>query len=157
MKAINVLSKSTDQTLELGEKLARHLRKGDILCLEGELGSGKTTFIKGIAQGFKIAPAKVHSPTFVLMNAYHGRLPLYHFDLYRLEAIHEISSIGYEEFLYGDGVAVIEWAERLGEFTPKEYLRVELKHKGENKRFIKFTAVGERYSPVIQHFADRKW
>src|SRR3990167_3061167 len=111
MKAINVLSKSTDQTLELGEKLARHLRKGDILCLGGELGSGKTIFIKGIAQGLKISPAKVHSPTFVLMNAYEGKLPLYHFDLYRLEGVREISTIGYEEFLYGDGVSVIEWAD----------------------------------------------
>ena len=157
MKAINVLSKSTDQTLELGEKLAKHLRKGDIVCLEGDLGSGKTTLIKGIAKGLHIAPEKVNSPTFVLMNAYHGRLPLYHFDLYRLEAVHEISSIGYEEFLYGDGVAVIEWAERLGQLMPKEYLRVELKHKGENERAIKLSAVGERYSPIIQHFGDRKW
>ena len=151
MKAINVLSKSTDQTLELGEKLAKHLRKGDIVCLEGDLGSGKTTLIKGIAQGLKIAPEKVNSPTFVLMNAYHGRLPLYHFDLYRLEAIHEISSIGYEEFLYGDGVAVIEWAERLGQLTPKEYLRVELKHKSENERSIKLSAVGKKYHEYLGH------
>ena len=149
MKAINVLSKSTDQTLELGEKLARHLRKGDIVCLEGDLGSGKTTLIKGIAKGLHIAPEKVNSPTFVLMNAYHGRLPLYHFDLYRLEAIHEISSIGYEEFLYGDGVAVIEWAERLGQLTPKEYLRIELAHKGENQRLIKIFPAGTRYSQLV--------
>ena len=151
MKAINVLSKSTDQTLRLGERLAKHLRKGDIVCLEGDLGSGKTTLIKGIAQGLKIAPEKVNSPTFALMNAYHGRLLLYHFDLYRLEAVHEISSIGYEEFLYGDGVAVIEWAERLGQLMPKEYLRVELKHKGENERSIKLSAVGKRYLHVIRH------
>ena len=149
MKAINVLSKSTDQTLELGEKLAKHLRKGDIVCLEGDLGSGKTTLIKGIAKGLHIAPEKVNSPTFVLMNAYHGRLPLYHFDLYRLEAVHEISSIGYEEFLYGDGVAVIEWAERLGQLTPKEYLRIELAHKGENQRLIKIFPAGTRYSQLV--------
>lgn len=149
MKTVRILSKSADQTLRLGERLAKHLRKGDILCLEGELGSGKTTLIKGIAKGLKIAPEKVHSPTFVLMNAYEGKLSLYHFDLYRLEKIHEISSIGYEEFLYGNGIAVIEWAERLGALTPKEYLRVELKHQGENERSIKLSAVGERYYEFI--------
>lgn len=150
MKTVSILSKSESETLRLGEKLARHLRKGDILCLQGELGSGKTTLIKGIAKGLKIASEKVTSPTFVLMNAYEGRLPLYHFDLYRLEEIHEISSIGYEEFLYGNGIAVIEWAERLGALTPKEYLRVELKHQGENERSIKLSAVGERYYRIMK-------
>ena len=152
MKTVRILSRSTDQTLRLGERLARYLRKGDILCLEGELGSGKTTLIKGIAKGLKISAAKVNSPTFVLMNAYEGRLPLYHFDLYRLEHIHEISSIGYEEFLYGDGVAVIEWAERLGELAPRKYLRIELAHKAENERSIKLSAVGERYCQIISRF-----
>lgn len=149
MKSVNILSKSTDQTIKVGERLAKHLRKGDILCLQGELGSGKTTLIKGIAKGLKIAPAKVNSPTFVLMNAYEGRLPLYHFDLYRLEGAREISSIGYEEFLHGDGVSVVEWAERLGELVPREYLRIELSHKGENGRSVKFSAVGAHYHRVI--------
>ncbi len=150
MKTVSILSKGENETLRLGEKLAKHLCKGDILCLEGELGSGKTTLIKGVAKGLKIAPAKVHSPTFVLMNAYEGRLPLYHFDLYRLEHVREISSIGYEEFLHGDGVAVIEWAERLGDLAPKEYLRIELAHKGENERSIRFSAVGKRYSGMLE-------
>lgn len=156
MKSTAILSKSTQQTIELGERLARYLCKGDILCLEGELGSGKTTLIKGIAQGLKIAPEKVNSPTFVLMNAYEGKLPLYHFDLYRLEHAREISSIGYEEFLYGDGVAVIEWAERLGELAPREHLCIELAHKGENERLIKFSAVGGRYLSIIKRFGNGK-
>jgi len=151
MKTVRILSKSTDQTLRLGERLAKYLRKGDILCLEGELGSGKTTLVKGIAKGLKIAQAKVNSPTFVLMNAYPGRLPLYHFDLYRLENTGEIGAIGYEEFLYDDGVSVIEWAERLGALTPKEYLRVELKHKSENERSIKLSAVGKKYHEYLGH------
>lgn len=150
MKSVDILSKSTDQTIKLGERLARHLKKGDIVCLQGDLGSGKTTFIKGVAKGLKIAPAKVNSPTFVLMNAYQGRLPLYHFDLYRLENTGEVGAIGYEEFLYGDGVSVIEWAERLGGLTPKEHLRVELRHKGENERSIKFSAAGERYCRIMK-------
>ncbi len=149
MKTVSILSKGENETLQLGEKLAKRLRKGDIVCLQGELGAGKTTFIKGVAKGLKIAPEKVNSPTFVLMNAYHGRLPLYHFDLYRLETTGEIGAIGYEEFLYGDGVSVIEWAERLGALTPKEYLRVELKHKGENERSIKVSAVGKKYHEYL--------
>jgi tRNA threonylcarbamoyladenosine biosynthesis protein TsaE len=156
MNSVSVLSTNTEQTLRLGEKLAKHLRRGDILCLEGDLGSGKTTLIKGIAKGLKIAPEKVHSPTFVLMNAYEGKLSLYHFDLYRLEGVREISSIGYEEFLYGHGVAVIEWAGRLGELTPKEYLRVELKHKGENERLIKFLALGEKYCRIMKGVVNGK-
>lgn len=153
MKTVHILSKSTDQTLRLGERLARHLRKGDIICLQGELGSGKTTLIKGVAKGLKIVPAKVSSPTFVLMNAYQGRLPLYHFDLYRLEHTAQIGAIGYEEFFYGDGVCVIEWAERLGALTPKKYLRIELKHKGESGRSIKLSAAGKCYHPVIQQLS----
>ncbi len=149
MKTLGICSKNADQTTQIGEKLAGHLKGGDILCLSGDLGSGKTTLIKGIAKGLKISPAKVNSPTFVLMNAYEGKLPLYHFDLYRLEKIHEISSIGYEEFLYGDGVAVIEWAERLGALTPKEYLRIKLAHKGEDQRLIKIFPAGTRYSQLV--------
>ena len=149
MKTVSILSKNTEETLRLGEKLAKHLRKGDIVCLEGDLGSGKTTLIKGMAKGLKIASEKVNSPTFILMNAYQGRLPLYHFDLYRIEAVDEIGAIGYEEFLYGDGVSVIEWAERLGPLTPKEYLRVELAHKGENECSIKISAVGRKYDEYL--------
>ena len=156
MKPVRILSTSSEETKCLGETLARHLRGGDILCLRGDLGSGKTTLIKGIAQGLKIAPAKVHSPTFVLMNAYEGKLPLYHFDLYRLEGVREISTIGYEEFLYGDGVSVIEWADRLKELTPEEYLRVELKHQGENERCIKLSAVGEQYYRIIKGVVNGK-
>ncbi len=149
MKSVDILSKNAEQTIALGERLAKYFKKGDIVCLEGDLGAGKTTLIKGVAKGLKIAAEKVNSPTFVLMNAYQGRLPLYHFDLYRLENTGEISAIGYEEFLYGDGVSVIEWAERLGALTPKEYLRVELKHKGENERSIKISAVGKKYHEYL--------
>ena len=150
MKPVRILSTSSEETKCLGETLARHLRGGDILCLRGDLGSGKTTLIKGIAQGLKIAPAKVHSPTFVLMNAYEGRLPLYHFDLYRLEEVREISTIGYEEFLYGDGVSVIEWAERFGELTPKEYLGLYFAHKGGDERSIRLEASGQRYVGLLK-------
>ncbi|MCK5082016.1 MAG: tRNA (adenosine(37)-N6)-threonylcarbamoyltransferase complex ATPase subunit type 1 TsaE, partial [Candidatus Omnitrophica bacterium] len=104
------------------------------------LGSGKTTLIKGIAEGLNIDPKKVNSPTFVLMNIYQGRLPLFHFDLYRLEDLYGIRSIGYDEFLYGDGISVIEWADRLGEFLPEEYLKIEMEHKKLDERVIRLSA-----------------
>ena len=168
MKTVNMLSTSVGQTARLGEQLAKHLNKGDIVCLQGELGSGKTTFIKGVAKGLRISPTQVNSPTFVLMNAYAGRLPtcpagrragqaglpLYHFDLYRIETVAEMGAIGYEEFLYGDGIAVVEWAEKLKSLTPKEYLRIELAHKGENQRLIKLSAIGKRYDRVIEKMVN---
>jgi len=135
--------------MKMGKKLAALLRKGDIVCLFGELGSGKTTFTKGIAVGLHIRKEAVNSPTFVLMNEYDGRLPLFHFDLYRLEETPEILSIGYEEFLYGDGVAVVEWAEKLKRLLPKEFIRVAFSVKKENERLIEFSALGARPKKIL--------
>lgn len=144
------------ETITLGKHLAKAVRSGDIICLFGDLGSGKTTLIKGVAEGLKIAPQKVSSPTFVLMNIYEGRLALFHFDLYRLEDVQGIGSIGYDEFLYDDGVSMIEWADRLGPFLPKEYLKVEMKHKNENQRSIHVTAHGGRYQTLVEHMATAR-
>jgi len=119
-----IVTNSPDETVRLGERLAKNFRSGDIVCFYGDLGSGKTTLIKGVAKGLKIKQAHVNSPTFVLLNIYQGRLPLFHFDLYRLEGFQGISSIGYEEFLYDDGVSVIEWADRLGPFLPDEFFNI---------------------------------
>lgn len=144
-----IITKSPEETIKIGNRLAKYFKAGDIICLVGDLGSGKTTLIKGIARGLNVRQSKVHSPTFVLMNVYHGRLPLFHFDLYRLEGIADISSIGYEEFLYDDGVAVVEWADRMASFIPQEHLSVHLKHKNEQTREISFTAKGERYNKIL--------
>ena len=86
----------------------------------------------------------------LLMNIYEGRLPLFHFDFYRLDSLREISGIGYDEFLYDDGVAVIEWADRLGKDLPAEYLKVELRHKNLNERIVQFSARGPRYDKVVR-------
>jgi len=133
-------SNSEDETKLCGARLARQLKAGDIVLLRGGLGSGKTTFVKGLAQAFKVSPKKVNSPTFVLMNDYKGRLPIYHFDLFRLgnlEAVAE-QEIGhfFDEYFYGEGVSLIEWPERLGEHKPEQYYLVEFKHKSENRRTI---------------------
>ncbi len=140
MNIEKIISKGPEETKAFGKHLAKSLRSGDIICLFGDLGSGKTTLIKGIAEGLNISQENVKSPTFVLMNIYEGRLPLFHFDLYRLEDLQGISSIGYDEFLYGNGVSVIEWADRLGEFLPKKYLKIEMKHKKLQERVIRLSA-----------------
>ena len=136
--------------MDFGGRLAKLLRPGDIVCLSGELGSGKTTLVKGIAQALKINPAKVNSPTFVIMNIYESKIPLYHFDLYRLDGKNEISLTGYDEFLYGQGIAVIEWAERFQELFPKECLKIDLKHEGETKRSFQLLAQGKRYETLMK-------
>jgi len=136
--------------MQLGAHLAKLLKPGDIVCLFGDLGTGKTTLVKGMAKGLKINEAKVHSPTFVLMNSYEGKVPLFHFDFYRLDDIQQIGLIGYDEFLYDDGIAVVEWAEKLKSLTPKEYLHVQLKHKTDDHRSIKMFARGKRYEQVVE-------
>lgn len=137
MKPTEIITNNAKETLKFGRKFSSQLKAGDIVCLFGELGSGKTTFVKGLAQGLGIDPDVVNSPTFVLLNVHEGQLPLYHFDLYRLEDVKEILALGYEEYFYGEGITVVEWAERLKTLMPKKYVRVELFHQGENKRLIK--------------------
>jgi tRNA threonylcarbamoyladenosine biosynthesis protein TsaE len=154
METQNLISKNTEETKVFGRHWAKHLKGGDILCFFGDLGSGKTTLIKGIAEGLKIDQNKVSSPTFVLMNVYEGRLTLFHFDFYRLENIREIDSIGYDEFLYGNGISVIEWADRLGASLPGEYLKVEMEHRALEERSIRLTAVGPRYQGLMGKIAQ---
>jgi len=150
MKTVRVITKNADETVALGKQLAAFLKPGDILCLYGDLGSGKTTFVRGLAEGLGADSAKVNSPTFVLMNVYEGKLPVYHFDFYRLENISEIAGIGYDEFLYGQGVSVIEWSERFGKLKPESFLSVRLTHQGLSKRGLEFAAVGKRYEEVLR-------
>ncbi len=129
--------------MRLARTFAKQLRRGDIVCLEGNLGAGKTTFVKGMAEALRVKPVEVTSPTFIIMNYYKGKLPIYHFDFYRLENPQEIATVDFDEYLYGDGISIIEWPERLGRAMPPEYLAVKLEHKGESERGIKFSAQGE--------------
>ncbi|MFA5099898.1 MAG: tRNA (adenosine(37)-N6)-threonylcarbamoyltransferase complex ATPase subunit type 1 TsaE [Candidatus Omnitrophota bacterium] len=148
---MHIISASVQETLRFGKRIAHNLRKGDIVCLYGDLGSGKTVLTKGIAQGLGIDKSDVVSPTFVLMRRYEGRLPVFHFDLYRLGDAGEIFDLGYEEYLFDNGVAIIEWADRLGKLTPDAYLNVRLDVVGEERRKITVTASGGRYKGVLHN------
>lgn len=153
MKEIIIKTTAADQTRQFGKKLAKLLKRGDVLCLFGDLGTGKTTLVKGLAEGLNVKKGEVSSPTFVLMNIYEGRLPMFHFDLYRLESEQEIAAIGAEEFLYDDGVCVIEWAEKMKTLMPAEYLSLRLEHGGDDARVIRIGANGKRYDDVITKLA----
>ncbi|MFH0763046.1 MAG: tRNA (adenosine(37)-N6)-threonylcarbamoyltransferase complex ATPase subunit type 1 TsaE [Candidatus Omnitrophota bacterium] len=145
------ISNSSKETINLGKRIARRLEPADIICLFGELGAGKTVLVKGIAEGLGIDKNKVASPSFVLLHMYEkARLPLYHFDLYRLAGPLEIACAGFEEYLYDAGASVIEWAERLRYLLPKEFLKIEFFIKGKNSRLLKFSAFGERYKKLVQ-------
>lgn len=138
---MRIISESVRQTLDIGRAIARNLKKGDIVCLSGQLGSGKTVLAKGIAWGLGINPKDVSSPTFILIRQYHqGSLPLYHFDFYRLKSPQDVLGLGYEEYFYADGVSVIEWPDKLKYLLPEESLDIKLSIKGLRKRLIEFKA-----------------
>jgi tRNA threonylcarbamoyladenosine biosynthesis protein TsaE len=151
---MRLISRSVKDTLKLGSKLAGNLKAGDIVCLFGELGSGKTVLTKGIAFGLGIKKVQVNSPSFLLLREYsQGKIPLYHFDLYRLTKQKDIMAIGYEEYLYDEGITVIEWADRLRYLLPKEFLKIELFLKANTQRLLKFTAFGNSYKTLLEKIA----
>jgi tRNA threonylcarbamoyladenosine biosynthesis protein TsaE len=134
-----------DCTSELGCRIGERLLAGDVLALWGELGAGKTFFARSIARGLGIPPSiPVTSPTFTLINEYHGRLHFYHLDLYRLADLDELETLPWREVLYGTGVAVIEWPERLGSYLPEERFDIRFKITGEESRTIFIAARGKR-------------
>ncbi len=129
---------SAKQTTDIGYQLGQQLSKGSIICLFGELGAGKTTFIKGLAAGAAgIDIELINSPTYVYLNIYNGHKTIYHFDLYRLKDADEFLSMGFDEMLFADGVCCIEWSERIASLLPSTCLRIFLQHAGENKRLLR--------------------
>src|SRR5699024_589422 len=130
------ITRSEEETVQLARSLGKLAKKGDVITLEGDLGAGKTTFTKGFAKGLEIESV-VSSPTFTIIKEYdEGRLPLYHMDVYRLEFSDE--DIGFDEYFYGDGVSVVEWAQFIDEFLPKDRIDIMIKYAEENSRKIIF-------------------
>ncbi len=141
------------ETLRIGRRLGSVLRAGDIVCLRGILGAGKTVLAKGIAWGLGVPVSSVVSPTFVVMREISTkRLPVYHFDFYRLGAADEVAAIGYEEYLYGGGVSLIEWPERLGILSPQDCLHADIAVTGDRSRSITLQASGERSRELLARF-----
>jgi tRNA threonylcarbamoyladenosine biosynthesis protein TsaE len=151
-----ILSRSPSETKKIGRAIARKAMPQDIICLYGQLGSGKTVLVKGMARGVGADESSVTSSSFVLMRQYRSkRLPLFHFDLYRLQEARHIASLGFEEYFYGEGVTVIEWAERLGVLTPQNYLKVEISPgKEERERKFRLTGIGARYKKMAEEILE---
>lgn len=122
-----IQSHSAKDTFQLGEKIGKEAKSGQVFCLYGDLGVGKTVFTQGMAKGLEIQDA-VSSPTFTIVREYEdGRLPFYHFDVYRIGDIEEMDEIGYEDYIYGDGVCLIEWADLIQEILPDHFTRIEIR------------------------------
>lgn len=148
---MRIVSSSPEATEQLGARLAQLLQPGDFIALHGELGAGKTKFASGIARGLGVDPSvPVTSPTYTLMNIYHGDIPLYHFDLYRLGGDYDIIDLGFNEYFSGDGICLVEWAERLEKELPQERLEVFISFEAENVRQIELLPVSGRFGSILK-------
>ncbi len=148
-EGLSIVSQSLAETQDLGSVLGQLLDGQEVLCLEGELGTGKTSLVQAIgrAQGVR---TPITSPTFTLVNEYHAREgTLYHIDLYRLGRPEEIVQAGIDAYFYGDGICLIEWAEKAGALLPAEHLYITLTHAGEDKRHISLRARGDSYRRLL--------
>ncbi|MDW7738839.1 MAG: tRNA (adenosine(37)-N6)-threonylcarbamoyltransferase complex ATPase subunit type 1 TsaE [Bacillota bacterium] len=147
-----ITTRLEEETAYIGELFGRYLDKPLVVALQGELGAGKTVFTRGAARGLEVTD-RVSSPTFVLLKIYNGRLPVYHFDFYRLSSDEDIIELGFDEYLPGDGIAFIEWPERLPDLLPPEYLKIDIElfydEKGEGRR-IRFTPHGTYPSKIVE-------
>lgn len=142
MRRRTMISRSEEESLGLGEELGRSARRGTVYALHGDLGSGKTVLARGIARGLGISD-DITSPTYTLLEIYEGVMPLYHFDLYRIEKAAEFDGLGFEEYWEGDGVSVIEWAERAGGLLPDSTIVISLEYHGERERKISIEYPGD--------------
>jgi len=148
MKSLKLVSHNLGETQTIGKRLGELAQPGDLFLMSGNLGTGKTTLTQGIASGLD-SPDYALSPTFVLMRELKGRLPLYHIDLYRLDKIAEISDLGLDDYLYGSGLCVIEWAEKGITVLPPEHLLIKIKYLDDNGRIFEFIPEGKRYRKLL--------
>ena len=150
MMVIKKTSNKYEDTYGCAYNLAKHLKKSDVIFLTGNLGAGKTLFAQGICKGLGIDD-DVTSPTFNLLNIYENlsqNLVVYHFDLYRLDREDELENIGFNEYVYSDGISIIEWADKFLKYLPEEYLLVDIEKTGETEREIKIFFFGKRYEEL---------
>jgi len=141
------LVKTVEETYKIGELIGELLNSGDIICLIGDLGTGKTHLTKGIAKGLGIEE-HVTSPTFTIVNEYTGRLKLYHFDVYRVNDPGEIEAIGFDEYIFSDAVSIIEWANYIEELIPRSNLTITIE---------KLPELGDNYRKINMKYSDKRY
>ena len=141
------ITNTVEETIELGKKIGRGLKPGDIVCIDGDLGSGKTHLTKGIALGLDI-DEHITSPTFNIVNEYEGRIKLYHFDVYRVNDPDEIAAIGFDEYIFSDAVSVIEWSDYIKELIPEDHIQINIANESETRRNINIQFFGKRYNNI---------
>jgi tRNA threonylcarbamoyladenosine biosynthesis protein TsaE len=145
---------SAHETKSWGRRLATILEGGELLGLSGELGAGKTVFVKGLARGLSLREEDILSPSFTMIREHRGRLPLYHIDLYRLDQV-VLDDLGLREYLFSDAVAAVEWFERLREAADLDRIAIRISYAGASMRRIEFEAIGDRYVPIVQALQAR--
>ena len=143
-----------EETKRFGIKIGKLLKPGDILCLNGDLGAGKTTLTKSIGLGLGVDDY-ITSPTFSLINEYEGRVPLYHFDVYRLENVEDLYDLGFDEYFYGHGVSIIEWADKIEALLPKERIVLDIEKCTDiDSRIVSLKGWGNRYLEVVKELGN---
>jgi len=146
-----IISYSYDETVQIGFKIGKNLFSGAIVTLEGDLGAGKTALVRGIAKALGVDD--ISSPTFTIFHIYEGKLPLYHFDVYRIEE-DDLEDIGYEEYFYNEGITLIEWADKLSRLYPKECLRIVIEKIDDDVRKIILHPMGQRHK-IIEDVVEK--
>jgi tRNA threonylcarbamoyladenosine biosynthesis protein TsaE len=148
MSSLLLTTSSPEETRELGKRIGKLAMSGNVVLLEGQLGAGKTCLTQGIAWGLDINEYTL-SPSFVIMRELYGRLPLYHIDLYRLDNIEESMELGLDDYLYGKGVCVVEWAEKALSILPTEYLMIKIEYLSDTERRFELKPEGKLYEDIV--------
>jgi tRNA threonylcarbamoyladenosine biosynthesis protein TsaE len=156
MNQIEIISRSPEQTQEFGTRLGEFAQAGDIFLLMGDLGAGKTCLTQGIAWGLDIKEYAA-SPSFIVVRELYGKLPLYHIDFYRLENLDEIAELGLDAYLYGNGVSVVEWAEKGLSLLPPEHLLIKMSYVSDTERRLKLKPSGKRYRHILAQLKQCYW
>ncbi len=153
MERVVFQTKSASETIRIGKNIGSLLLPGDIVALVGELGAGKTQFIKGLAAGVGVGkPTYISSPSFTLINEYVGKVRFYHIDLFRLKSEKEAEELGLEEYFQGGGITAIEWADKIPSLLPEEILWINICYTGKNIRSFEMIGKGKRYEDLINKF-----
>ncbi|CEQ25246.1 P-loop ATPases [[Clostridium] sordellii] len=145
---VKIYLENEEQTKDIGYKLGQLVTPKSVICLIGDLGAGKTTMTQSLAKALEVDDY-ITSPTFTIVNEYEGRIPLYHFDVYRIGSSDEMYDIGFDEYIGGDGVCIIEWANLIEDILPNEYLYIEMNYKETGREMI-LTPKGEKYEEIVK-------